>query len=166
MAKTGFLARWDIQSRSDSRLAALHSPGLARSYPLLSAGDDGRLQTIHFYHVADQIGPNQLHLGPPQGCVVLDHTDGTLIDSFSADRLGIAPFEEMVYVVPPDRQPAIRARVRELRALYDVIAPRFPHEPAGEAGPAFWEALQVVVPRPLLPAYQALAPEFVAWLVA
>lgn len=165
MAKTGFLARWDIQTRSNARLAELHSPGLARSYPMLSAAADGRLQTRHFYHVADQVGPNQLHLGPPLGCAVLDHTDGTLIDSFSADRLGFEPFEEMVYVVPPDRQPRIRAKVRGLRALYDVIAPRFPHEPAGEAGPVFWEALTYVVPPMLLPAYQALAPEFVAWLV-
>ncbi len=81
MPKTGFLARWNVQVRSNPQLAALQSPGLARSYPLLAA-EDGRLQTCHFYHVADQVGPNQLHLGPPLGCVVMDHADGSLLAAY------------------------------------------------------------------------------------
>ncbi len=163
MPKTGFLAKWNIQTRSNPQLAALHSPGMARSYPMLAA-EDGRLQTRHFYHVADQVGPNQLHLGPPLGYVVLDHDDGSLIAAYPAEELGIEPFEEMIYVVPPERQPIIAEKVRRLRELYEVIAARFPDEPSGDEGPAFWDALIGTVPPALLPAYEAISPEFVAWL--
>ncbi len=163
MPKTGFLARWNVQVRSNPQLAALQSPGLARSYPLLAA-EDGRLQTCHFYHVADQVGPNQLHLGPPLGCVVMDHADGSLLAAYPADRLGIEAFEEMIYTVPPERQQVIRANVRRLRELYDVVVERFPDEPSGEEGPAFWDALRDVIPPALLPAYEVLSPDFVAWL--
>jgi hypothetical protein len=128
------------------------------------AAEDDRLQTRHFYHVADQVGPNQLHLGPPLGCVVMDQADGSLLAAYPADQLGIEPFDEMTYVVPPERQPAIRANVRRLRELYDVVVERFPDEPSGEEGPAFWDALRGVVPPALLPAYEALSPEFVDWL--
>jgi hypothetical protein len=163
MPKTGFLARWNVQVRSNSQLAALQSPGLARSYPMLAAEDE-RLQTRHFYHVADQVGPNQLHLGPPLGCVEIDLADGSLLAAYGAEQLGIESFEEMIYVVPPERQPVIRANVRRLRELYDVIVEQFPDEPSGEEGPAFWDALKSVVPPLLLPAYEALSPEFLAWL--
>lgn len=163
MAKTGFLARWNVQVRSNPQLATLQSPGMARSYPMLAA-EDGRLQTLHFYHVADQVGPNRLHLGPPLGCAVLDHADGSLLAAYTADQLGIEPFEETTYIVSAERQPVIRANVQRLRELYDVVVERFPDEPSGEAGPAFWDALRGVVPPLLLPAYEALSPDFVAWL--
>jgi hypothetical protein len=163
MADTTFLDRWEAQVRANATLANLHMPGMARSYPMLAA-EEGRLETLHFYHVADQVGPNQLHLGPPLGCVVMDHAEGTLLATYTPDQFGIEPFEETTYVVPPDRQPAIRASVGRLRELYDVVAARFPGELSGEAGPAFWDALRGVVPPVLLPAYEALSPEFVAWL--
>jgi hypothetical protein len=69
MPKTGFLARWNVQVRSNPQLAALQAPGMARSYPMLAA-EDGRLLACHFYHVADQVGRNQLQ-GPPLGYVLL-----------------------------------------------------------------------------------------------
>ncbi len=163
MAGPTFLTQWDLQVRRHATLADLHTPGVARSYPLL-ATENGRVQTRFFFHMADQVGPNLLHLGPPLTCVVMDLADGTLLSAHRPDYYGIEPFEPIMYNVPLERRSEVRTHVQRLHQLYDVVVARFPGDSGSETGLAFWEALRGTVPPVLIPAYQAISPAFIAWL--
>lgn len=158
-----FIERWDTQVEANTQLQRLRQPGIGRSYPLFELIGGG-LHTRHFYHVASLAGTRTMQIGPPGICVVMRLSDGELVARIDPAELGIAPFEVTEFTVPADEQARRREQVARLRTLYDTIAARYPHEPAGDAGTAFWETLRAVVPPMLWPAYEALAPEFAAWL--
>lgn len=165
MAEETFLTQWDKQVRSITELNNLHQPGIGRSYPL-PAFEKGRLELRHFYHVASQTRGSSLYLGAPTVVAVLDMETGKLIEAFPASDLGVEPFEDMTYTLSNEQKATIRPRVQRLRQLYDLIMDRYPREPGGAIAKEFWTAFGGSVPPPLLPFYEALSPDFVAWCLA
>ncbi len=158
-----FWSRWDRQIRAQTRLARFERPDIGRSYPLPLI-QHSRKVLRHFYYRATRLGPNTLYLGAPRVYFGLDYEEGTLVEEFAAEALGVASFEPTTYEVSETDQAGIRERAARLRALYDQVLPRYPDEPAGDAGTAFWALLQDVVPPLLVPYYRALSPEFMIWV--
>jgi hypothetical protein len=163
MVEGSFLPRWESQVSDHPRLRRLRQPGIARSYPVF-AYEQERLETRFFYHTAHQVGAHRIVIGPPEFCVALDPANGSVIATLAPEEFGIDPFENVIHEVPPERKESASANIRRLRALYDDVSALYPDRPAGATGFAFWEALRAVVPPPLLPAYEALSPEFADWL--
>lgn len=163
MADVPFLVRWERQIRMHPRLSQLRQPGIGRSYPLFGWEND-RLQVRFFYYQAELIGLHEMRIGAPQLCIIMDDQDGSLIADLEPGTWGIAPFAATTHSVPPEQKESVRASLSRLRTLYDEIHSRYPHQPGGEVGPAFWEALCHTVPPVLVPAYEKLSPDFMVWL--
>lgn len=163
MSKEHLVDKWHAKLARDPELAKYVAPGVARSYPMLGMRDGSKV-LLYFYHVADQTGPNTIAIFPPHSVIALDYNALSLVEEVSDNPFDIPPFEETSYSLPAEEKAKNRERAARLRELYDLVAPRYPDEPAGNEGAELLETLKALVPYMLWPYYEAMAPDFIKWL--
>lgn len=151
---------WSQQVYTIDPLKPYHRPGVARSFPVLAHNDES-LILVYFFYEAELVGPLDIQLKAPDFFVEVDTSDFSLVGDGGFD---LEPFETQVYHLSEVDKEANGQRVAWLKEQYDILAERFPNQPAEAYGPQFAGLLEKVVPPLLWPYYRSLSPAFWNWL--
>lgn len=162
IALNSFLKTWRDCLRHIPELERYREEGIANSYPLFAWSSSGLLAR-HFYHLAQQSGPNSLVIGAPHALVTLKAADLSLV-SLQGNAFAIQPFENTEYRVSPAEQQTLRSQMERLKLIYDRILESYPKPPSTTLASEFFSVLFSVVPPTLWPYYKVLAPDFIAWV--
>lgn len=160
--------------RSSQGSAALRQLGLPLEYALslpLPSLRWGRPTYAAFASPALRLPGQPKKQGPPAYWWVLDAVRGQVLIFAAWETLPYAPgvtWEPVTLPPISDNLSTVKARLATLEALLDELAPAFFQ---GEAGSLTTrrmahELLMNYLPAPLAPQYQALTPDFFAWLTA
>jgi hypothetical protein len=136
------------------------------SYPALHLWDDRLVLDAFYYWVdADEDGkPSVLRI---QSRAQIDASNGELIAFASSDKAAL--FDEMPLELPFQPRLANGYEGAELKAtlpaVFAAVATAFVNgQEAEQAGQAFLAGYSRLLPAILMPYYQALNPDFFAWL--
>jgi hypothetical protein len=154
MAEQGFYRKWKALINAAPDLKQFQQSGVGASYPVFAYTDDG-LYVGHFYHGADQIGPDTMLIGPPRVLATLDYENSNLVD-VNFEPFDLPPFEDVEYTLTREEREARRPNVERLEALYDRMLATYPEPPGSDVVAEFAAALQRVVPPILWPYYEQL----------
>jgi hypothetical protein len=154
MAKQGFYRTWKTDLHANLRLQGLMQPGIGESYPIFAFTDNG-LHIRHFYHDADQVGPDTMYIGSPRALVTLDYESRDIV-SADVDPFDLPAFEPVQYTLSAQERIARRPAVDHLVMLYDRMMESYPEPPSSELRDEFATTLHQVVPPVLWPFYQLL----------
>jgi hypothetical protein len=159
MADKGFYRTWKARVNAVPRLQRFVQGGIGMSYPMLSYTDQG-LYIRHFYHAADQIGPDTMLIGPARVLVTMDYEPFDILD-MNSQPFDLPLFEDVEYRLSAEERAALRPKIHDLHGLYDQLLATYPEPPGTELIDEFAATLQRVVPPVLWPYYELLLGDLV-----
>lgn len=157
MTEQGFYRTWKMRLQALPGLQRFQQVGIGASYPMLAYTDAG-LHVRHFYHAADQIGPDTMMFGPARVLVTLAYETFDIV-STDFQPFDLPLFEQVEYTLTADERRARRPAIEHLEGLYDHLLATYPEAPGGDVVGDFAAALHAVVPPLLWPYYERLLPD-------
>jgi hypothetical protein len=154
MSEQKFYRTWKARIHAIPQLQQFMQDNVGASYPILVYTDDGVL-VQHFYHAANQIGPDTMLIGPARVVATL------ACETFEVVGVNFQPFdlplfEDVEYTLSAVERAARRPDVARLEVLYDAMLATYPEPPGSDLIAEFVTMLQRVVPPVLWPYYRAL----------
>jgi hypothetical protein len=154
MGDHGFYRMWKTRTHAIPRLQRFLQVGIGTSYPILAYTDDGLL-VRHFYHAADQLGPNTMLIGPARVLVTMDYATSEVVD-VDFEPFNLPLFDHVTYTLTAQEREARRSDVVRVQSLYDEMLANYPEPPRNAVMNEFATALRRVVPPMLWPYYELL----------